>query len=351
VLEYVRRGRESSLAPPLHSLIGLDIGGTKIAAVEGTGAGDILQRLEIPTRAALPFEQTLPDIVELVRRQIAAASGAGRQVVALSVAVGGPLRIEAGVLRNPPHLPGWHDARLKQRLGQSLPGLPVYIEHDGNAGALAEYHFGAGRTRPGLRHLIFLTFGTGLGAGFVVNGQVLHGASDSAGEVGHWRLAREGPLGFGKSGSWEGFASGAGLVQLALRMYPQRWGTHTSIRELVDAMLQDDTDALCVAQAAGRRMGQGIALLVDALNPQLVVLGSLAVALGERVLGPAREVVRREALPEAVAACEIVASTLGTRIGDVAALMAALTAPQFMRLMPPSSAGYLEAATSAGWST
>jgi glucokinase len=348
VLEYVHCRRERSLAPPLHSLIGLDIGGTKIAAVEGTGNGDILQRLEIPTRAALPFEQVLPDIVELVQQQIVVARGAGREVVALSVAVGGPLRIEAGVLRNPPHLPGWHDARLKQRLAQSLPGLPVYIEHDGNAGALAEYHFGAGRTRPALRHLVFLTFGTGLGAGFIINGQVLHGASDTAGEVGHWRLSREGPSGFGKSGSWEGFASGAGLVQLALRMFPQRWSTHTPIRELVDAMLADDSDALCVARAAGRRMGQGIALLVDALNPQLVVLGSLAVALGERVLGPAREVVAREALPEAAAACEIVPSTLGARIGDVAALMAALTAPQFSRLMRPSGAGYLDAATSTG---
>jgi glucokinase len=351
VLEYVHCGQESSLAPLLQSLIGLDVGGTKIAAVEGTGAGEILQRLEIPTRAALPFEQTLPNMLGLVCQQIAVARSAGRQVVALSVAVGGPLQIEAGVLRNPPHLPGWHDVRLKQRLSQSLPGLPVYIEHDGNAGALAEYHFGAGRTRTGLRHLVFLTFGTGLGAGFIVNGQVLHGASDSAGEVGHWRLSREGPVGFGKSGSWEGFASGAGLVQLAVRMFPQRWGAHTSIRELVDAMLQNDTDALCVAQAAGRRMGQGIALLVDALNPQLVVLGSLAVALGERVLGPAREVVAREALPEAVAACEIVPSTLGTRIGDVAALMAALTAPEFTRLMSPSNAGYLDAATKAGWST
>jgi glucokinase len=97
--------------------------------------------------------------------------------------------------------------------------------------------------------------------------------------------------------------------------------------------MNDETDALSVAEAAGKRMGQGIALLVDALNPQLIVLGSLAVVLGERVLAPAREVIAREALPEAVAACEIVPAMLGTRIGDVAALMAGLTAPPVLRLM------------------
>ena len=116
-------------------------------------------------------------------------------------------------------------------------------------------------------------------------------------------------------------------------MFPQRWGAHTPIRELVDAMLADESDALAVADAAGKRMGQGMALLVDALNPQLIVLGSLAVALGERILAPARKVVALEALPEAAAACEIVPAALGTRIGDVAALMAALTAAPLLQLM------------------
>jgi glucokinase len=216
----------------------------------------------------------------------------------------------------------------------------VCVEHDGNAGALAEFRFGAGRDRRGLRHLVFLTFGTGLGAGFVVNGKILHGATDTAGEVGHWRLAPEGPEGFGKRGSWEGFASGAALVQLATMRFPRRWRPDTPIRELVEAMLADDEEALAVAREAGARMGEGLALLVDALNPQLIVLGSLAVVLGERVLQSARQVVAREALPQAVAACDIVPAALGTRIGDVASLMAALSVPSIASLIngPPVSA-------------
>ncbi len=313
-----------SMSSRYPSLIGLDIGGSKIACVEGDRDARILQRLEIPTEATRPFEATLPILSETVQRLAGLAVEAGREVVALSVSVGGPLQIERGVLHNPPHLPGWHDVALKERLAQAFP-WPVYIEHDGNAGALAEFHYGVGRSRSGIRHLVFLTFGTGLGAGIIVNGKILHGASDTAGEIGHWRLALQGPRGYGKRGSWEGFASGAGLVQVAARMFPHRFAPDTPVRTLVDAMLRDEPAALAVAAAAGKRMGQGLALLIDALNPQLIVLGSLAVLLGERVLGPARKIVAREALPEATAACEIVASELGMRIGDIASLMAALS--------------------------
>jgi glucokinase len=309
----------------VRSIIGLDIGGTKLACVEGSARGSILGRQEMPTSASEPFEQQFPAVVSMVNSQLRGAHAAGREVVALSVSVGGPLKITDGVLLNPPHLPGWHNVRLKDRLATEFPQLPVFVEHDGNAGALAEFHFGVGAGRSDLRHLIFLTFGTGLGAGFILNGAILHGASDTAGEIGHWRLSKHGPVGFGKQGSWEAFASGAGLVLLANRLFPLRWPLQTPIRSLVEMILSDDADALTVAKEAGRRMGQGLALLIDALNPQVIVLGSLAVALGERILGPARQVVAEEALPQAAAACEIVPSVLGSQIGDVASLMAALS--------------------------
>lgn len=311
------------------SVIGLDVGGTKTACVEGDFDGRILQRVEMPTRAEEPFAKTFPGIAEALGRVIERARTAGREVAAISVSVGGPLKIGEGFLIDPPHLPGWHGVGLKVELERRFPALPVYIEHDGNAGALAEFYFGVGkdwskRDRPGLEHLIFLTFGTGIGAGIIVHGRVLRGASDTAGEVGHWRLAEDGPWGFGKRGSWESFGSGAGLVELAAEMYPARWRQGMPIRELVTAMLADDADALEVAAAAGRWMGRGVALLMDAFNPQVIVFGSLGVALGERVLGPAREVIAREALPQAVAACELVTSRFGAGIGDVASLMAGI---------------------------
>ncbi len=314
-MESIARGR---------TILGLDIGGTKTACVEGTCDGAIVTRVELPTRAAEAWTVTLPAIVSAGRGLMENAASAGRAVGAVSVSVGGPLRIDEGFLIDPPHLPGWHNMPLRAELEKAFPGLPVRVEHDGNAGALAEFRFGVGKGRSDLRHLIFLTFGTGIGAGLIVNGQILRGATDTAGEVGHWRLADDGPLGFGKHGSWESFGSGTGLVELAAQMFPARWSAETAIRTLVEAMLADDEDALQVAAEAGKWMGRGLALLIDALNPQVIVFGSLGVALGERVLGAARAVIAAEALPQAAAACTLVPSVLGARIGDVAALMAVL---------------------------
>jgi glucokinase len=307
------------------TVLGLDIGGTKTACVVGTLDGKILRRIEMPTRASEPFDATFPGIVAGMREQITNANGEGRSIAAISVSVGGPLKIREGILINPPHLPGWHGAHLRANLMRAFPGIPVLVEHDGNAGALAEFYFGVGRNRPGLEHLIFLTFGTGIGAGFIVNGRILRGASDTAGEIGHWRLAEDGPLAFGKRGCWESFASGAGLILLAAQMFPARWKHDTPIRELVAAMLEDDREAMEVAAVAGHWMGRGLALLIDALNPQVVVFGALGVVLGERILGPARKVIAQEALPQAAAACKLIPSVLGNGIGDIAALMAAIT--------------------------
>ena len=307
------------------TILGLDIGGTKTALVEGSFAATILQRVEIPTNAQQPFSTTFPAIVAQAQSLIRNAETAGRAIAAISVSIGGPLRIQEGFLIDPPHLPGWHNTPLKHHLEQAFPKLPIHVEHDGNAGALAEFHFGAGKTRPNLEHLIFLTFGTGIGAGFIVNGRILRGATDTAGEIGHWRLAEDGPLAFGKRGCWESFASGAGLIHLAAQMHPARWTRETPIRDLVESILRDDPQAMEVAAIAGHYMGRGLALLIDALNPQVIVFGSLGVVLGERILAPARKVIAQEALPQAAAACELIPSVLGNQIGDIAALIAALT--------------------------
>jgi len=311
----------------LDTIVGLDVGGSKVVLVEGTGQAEILQRRIVSIDVHEPFEDAFPALAVSIEEVMRAAKAEGRTVAALSVSIGGPLRINDGVLLEPPHLPGWHNTRLKDRLRWRFPGLPVFIEHDGNAGALAEFYFGIGRKRQNLQHLVFLTFGTGLGAGIIVNGQVVYGASDTAGELGHWRLAESGPSAYGKIGAWEALASGTGLVQLASRRFPDRWSESTPVRQLVDAMLGDDPQALVVAAEAGAWMGRGLALILDALNPEVIVLGSLAVLLGDRVLAAAREVIAKEALPEAVAACEIAPAVLGLRIGDVASLMAALTRP------------------------
>jgi glucokinase len=315
-----------AMQSPTPTIIGLDIGGTKTAIVEGTASGEILARDAAPTDASRPFSETWPALAERIRHRIDAAKHAGRQPKAISVAAPGPLRIEAGVFRDPPNMPGWHHVHLKAEIERAVPGLPVYVEHDANAGALAEWRFGVGCNRV-IRHLVYLTFGTGMGAGIIVNGRVLRGATDTAGEVGHIRVAEDGPSAFGKVGAWEAFASGVGLVRLAARMYPKRWTPDAVIHDVVSAILSGDAEMVAVATEAGRMLGRGLAILIDVLNPEVIVIGSLGAVLGDRVLGPARAEVAREALSVAVNACEIVTPALGVpRAGDVASLMAALEA-------------------------
>jgi glucokinase len=314
------------------TIIGLDIGGTKTAIVEGTKDAEILQRFEFPTQSEKPFSEISGYFFNLINETIQTSKKENRKPLAVSISIGGPLKIKEGFILDPPHLPGWHNLNLKEILDKQFPRLPVFVEHDGNAGALAEFYFGVGKDKKNLQHLIFLTFGTGCGAGLIVNGQIMHGATDTAGEIGHFRLADEGPVGFGKAGSWEGFASGKGLVMLASQMFPNRWNEKTPIRELVTDMINDDKKALKVAGEAGKWLGKGIALLIDAFNPQIIVLGSLAVVLGDRVLNSAKKIIQTEALPQAVKVCQITPSKLGNKIGDVASLMAALNSCEIKSL-------------------
>jgi glucokinase len=202
--------------------------------------------------------------------------------------------------------------------------LPVYIEHDGNAGALAEWFFGAAREA---RNAIFLTMGTGFGGGLILDGRLYRGTSFLAGEVGHIRLAPIGSEAYGKAGSWEAFCSGAGIARLAALRFPQRWSQRpTTARDLAALATAGDEDALAVIDEAARHLGRGLAILLDILNPEIIVIGSLAVRLGDMLLEPAREEMTREALPGAVRVCRVVPAALGNRLGDVAALCAAIAA-------------------------
>lgn len=304
------------------SIIGLDIGGTKFTVLEGNLQGEILNRVQQPTETQRGFEDTFARLCAAVDQVLDSARAAGREIAALSVSVGGPLDIERGIIYSPPNLPGWDAIPLKSLLQQRF-SLPVYVEHDGNAGALAEWRFGAGA---GTRNLIFLTMGTGLGGGIILNGQLYRGTTDLAGEVGHMRIAPDGPLVYGKRGSWEGYCAGPAFARFAGEMFPRRWGHGVTTPEIVQLALEGDADALAVVEHVASYLGQGLAILADILNPEMIVIGSMAVRLGEVLLAPARRAMQAEALPGTFAACRVVPAALGERLGDIAALCAAIEA-------------------------
>ncbi len=266
-----------------------------------------------------------PTLEELARVVAEAQPG---KFPALGIACGGPLDARRGVVLSPPNLPGWDRIKVVQFFERRFGGR-AFLMNDANANALAEWRFGAGR---GSRSMIFLTAGTGMGGGLIIDGRLHEGATGSAGEVGHIRLADRGPVGFNKAGSFEGFCSGGGIAQLAAFLprgtRPPRvreWmKQHPNAREIALAARRGDRVAIAVYEEAGRRLGQALALLVDIINPECIVIGSLWLRCRD-LLGPEmRRVLSAEGLPDTVRGCRIVPAKLGESVGNHGAICVAL---------------------------
>ena len=251
----------------------------------------------------------------------------------IGVSCGGPLDPKHGIIQRPPNLPLWDDTPIVQWL-EDRYHAPARIQNDADACALAEWKLGAGR---GTRNMIFLTCGTGLGAGLILNGQLYRGSSYMAGEVGHVRLSKEGPAGYGKEGSFEGFCSGGGIAQLGYTMglsqyqrgicpsyfSPEQPMGGATAKAVARAAGEGDAAAREVYRKSGRYLGLGLSVLIDILNPECIVLGSIF-ARSEELLRPEMEkALEEEALPAALAVCRIVPSELGESLGDYAALITA----------------------------
>jgi glucokinase len=315
--------------------IGVDIGGTKTAVVLSSHPPAMLGRIEFPTLPEEGPEGAIQLIKSSIRQLIDSCQVDKSTLASIGVSCGGPLDAAAGVIQGPPNLRTWIDVPITSILQQEF-ALECRLENDANAGAVAEHRFGAGQ---GTRHMIFLTMGTGLGAGVIANGALLSGASGQAGEIGHVRLTDTGPIGYNKAGSVEGWASGGGMAQVAAQEVAAalergeptllaalfRAQGSLSAKDVAEAFRQGDGLAERIIQSTGNRLGEGLAILVDLFNPERIVIGGLAMRLGPALLEPARRVMEREALPASAKVCKIVPAALGESIGDVAAICVAMT--------------------------
>lgn len=303
------------------ALLGFDIGGTKCAVVAGLVEPEgvqILSRSVFPTEPG-PEANLLR--MERLGHEMLDDLGLHR-VSGVGVSCGGPLDSRLGLVLSPPNLPGWDHIPVLERLSGAFQA-PARLENDANAGALSEWRWGAGK---GTKDMIFLTFGTGMGAGLILNGSLFRGACDLAGEVGHVRLADDGPACYGKAGSFEGLCSGAGIARLATAI--PSFGDETTAADVFNAARQGELAAVGLVDSVARNLGLGLSMLVDLLNPEMIVLGSIFVRQ-EALLRPAmEEVLRREALPLSKAACRIVPAQLTEQVGDYAALAVAALATE-----------------------
>ena len=296
--------------------VGLDIGGTKCAISTGECTADsirILSREEFPT-AGLSWREVLEEFARRIEA-LGLSSSSDDVLAAIGISCGGPLDSRAGVILSPPNLPGWDGvpvvAFFKERFH-----VPVHVQNDANACALAEYRFGAGR---GTRNMVFMTFGTGLGAGIVIEGRLYSGTNDNAGEIGHIRLAPEGPLGYNKEGSAEGFCSGAGIARLA----KIRKGLDLTAKEIFARVRAGDPDCTEVFRESAEKLATILAFTIDILNPEVIALGGVFMRNADLFMPIVDPILDREALPLARKVCRIVPAELGESIGDYAALAVA----------------------------
>lgn len=312
--------------------LGLDIGGTKCAIVLGDAKGRLVDKIRFETKVDRGHKAILEEFKAHIKTLMTRYGPKG--LLKIGVSCGGPLDSKKGIIKSPPNLPGWNEVGIVDQFEDEF-GVPVALQNDANAGALAEWKMGAGQ---GVENMIFLTFGTGMGAGLILNGQIYSGANDLAGEIGHVRMADSGPIGFGKAGSFEGFCSGGGIAQLAKIRVREKLeqainvGFCSSVTDLdrldaktiFEAAYAGDPLAMEIIETTAQYLGKGLALLVDIINPERIVIGSIY-ARNEALLRPlVLKVLKREAITAAFDACEIVPAKLGDKIGDYAALGVAM---------------------------
>lgn len=334
-----------TLNPQAHYVLGIDIGGTKLATVLATREGQIVYKLRLPTEAqrgpAFGVER-----IKAMLRQTLAETGVSPpggtphggtphgapppDIMGIGVACGGPLDAEQGVILGPPNLSTWNPVPIKAILEAEF-GLDVELENDANAGALAEWLFGAGR---GKRHIVYMTMGTGIGGGLILDGRLYRGANGNAGEVGHTRVVEHGgPLcGCGKRGCLEALCSGPAIarrVRQAVQAAPSE--SHALLAQvgspdeltaehLFVAARQGDPLALRLVDETAYYLGIALANIIQTLNPEVIVLGTIAVQQGDFFLDRVRQVVRNEIWPQMAGVVEILPSPLGDQVGDYAAI-------------------------------
>src|SRR5688500_492842 len=194
-------------------ILGIDIGGTKSAVCLGTESGKVVDRAEIAMDSAEAPESVAAKLVDSARVLLKQHDLSPKQLGGIGVSCGGPLDVESGTILRPPNLPLWESVPSRSMLQSAFSGVRVVVENDANATALAEWKFGAGK---GARNLVFVTMGTGIGAGIILDGRLFRGANGMAGEVGHQTIKIDGPkCGCGKRGCLEALASGPAIARLA----------------------------------------------------------------------------------------------------------------------------------------
>lgn len=315
--------------------IGIDIGGTKCAVVLGDVDGSNVKFTGtsfFPTIKDNTYTSTLNIIESEIIKLIEANNLKFSDISSFGISCGGPLDSKKGIIMSPPNLPGWDDVHIVKYFEQKY-NIKTVLENDANACALAEWQFGAGKDK-NLSNVIFITCGTGFGAGLILDGKLYSGTNGMAGEIGHIRYEKFGPVGYGKSGTFEGFCSGGGIAQIAKMKLIElfQMGKKASFCDnindidkitakiVADAANNGDELALEIYKISGRYLGYALSILIDLLNPEMIIIGSIYRRCENLLKSEVEYILNEEALKYSLEVCKVVPAVLEDDIGLYAAL-------------------------------
>lgn len=306
--------------------IGIDVGGTNVKIALVNDEGKILYSNSVPTRAEMGYEYTVDNIKQAIYELLKETKLEPTDIEGMGFGFPGQVDYKAGVVRNAPNIPGWVEIPIAKIFEDEFH-IPTRVDNDVRCAALGELNYGAGK---GCENLICITVGTGIGSGLVVNGKLVRGATNAAGEIGHIKLQmNDGPIcGCGDTGCMEAFASGPAIVALAEDYI--KGGKSTKYRELAngapitpyivcEAAKLGDPVAQRIFTIIGEYIGIGMASVVNLLNPEKIIIGGGVADAGEYLINPLTETLKKRAMKIAGEAVEIVHAQLGNTAGVIGA--------------------------------
>lgn len=306
--------------------IGIDVGGTNVKIALVDSDGKIGYSNTIPTRAEMGYEYTINNMKQAIRDLMTETKLSAKDIEGIGFGLPGQVDFKSGIVRLITNIPGWVEIPLAKMIEDEFH-IPTRIDNDVRCAALGELNFGAGK---GCENLICITVGTGIGSGLIINGKLVRGASNAAGEIGHIKLQmHDGPIcGCGDTGCLEAFASGPSIVAMAEEYI--LGGKSTKYREMAnggtitpfivaEAAKAGDPVARRIFTRMGEYIGIGMASVVNLLNPERIIVGGGVADAGDILLNPLKETIKKRAMKIAGETVQVVPAQLGNTAGVIGA--------------------------------
>jgi glucokinase-like ROK family protein len=326
-----RRPIVLEINPERGKVVGIDVGATHVQMLLADFSARVLFEYEAPIDITEGPEPCVAEIDRMLQRLLTESNQALDDIAAIGIGVPGPVVKDAGVVTDPPIMPGWDGFPIRDRLAQ-MWRCPVALNNDAELGALGEWAYGAGR---GERNLAYIKIGTGIGAGLLLDGQIYGGTTGSAGEIGHITLNENGLLcSCGNRGCLETLVGGNAIARQAVEAVKSGQRTQLALikpietisaRDVIAAARRGDLIAQRIMIEAGGHLGTAIASLVNLFNPGMVVVGGGVAQIGDLLLEPVRLEVRQRSLKAGSRAVRITTALLGRRSTGMGAVVEALT--------------------------